>query len=98
MMHLETRYDVIQDPTDCWTVWDNVLREPAMDGVGPLAGLSLESAETSCRALNCSELSGGGIRKRLERTKPSTRILRRGRPRRLENAREALPHIFRRHP
>jgi len=57
MTHSATRYELLQDLTDQWTVWDNTLQEPAMDESCPFAGLSFEVAETACIALNRSERS-----------------------------------------
>jgi len=46
------RYEIILDPSELWTVWDNLLNEPAMIGMTIVAGLSKSEAEDACYVLN----------------------------------------------
>ncbi|WP_367714573.1 hypothetical protein AB2N04_11165 [Nitratireductor sp. GISD-1A_MAKvit] len=47
-----TRYEIILEPTELWTVWDNLLDEPATIGMTVVAGLSKAEAEDACYVLN----------------------------------------------
>lgn len=49
---MEKRYELVLDPSDLWTVWDNTTEEPAMLGFAPLMGLTKPEASIACALLN----------------------------------------------
>ncbi|MCA0278231.1 MAG: hypothetical protein LCH86_19710 [Proteobacteria bacterium] len=53
---MEKRYELVLDPSDLWTVWDNKTEEPAMLGFAPLIGLTKPEASIACALLNDVEL------------------------------------------
>ena len=49
---MKDRYETILDPSNLWTVWDNLTSEPAMIGMTIVAGITQSEAEDACYVLN----------------------------------------------
>lgn len=49
---MDTRYELVLDPSDLWTVWDTKTEEPAMLGFAPLIGLTKSEASIACGLLS----------------------------------------------
>ncbi|MAS12871.1 MAG: hypothetical protein CMH69_06170 [Nitratireductor sp.] len=49
---MKPRYEIVLDPSELWTVWDNLRNEPAMIGMTIVAGISKSEAEDACYVLN----------------------------------------------
>ena len=56
----EPRFICLIDPCDAWTVWDQLLDQPAESRV-PLIGLDETGALKACRLLNSVELIKGNL-------------------------------------
>ena len=49
---MDERFEILLDPNNLWTVWDNEAQEPVVFADNLLAGLSKEEATAACELLN----------------------------------------------
>lgn len=49
---MEKRFEVIDEPSGCYMVWDNILNEPAVFGDRLLGGMSDIEAKAACEVMN----------------------------------------------
>jgi hypothetical protein len=72
----DPRYDIICDPLDMWTVWDNQADEPAIFGGQILHGLTHGYAVEVAKIMNEIYGNGGNSTRQVEKKAPAAIVLR----------------------